>query len=69
MIPLNIDNPEVLRRTLEEMEESLIVVDASLIPQQPLDYLEVDISVIVGTLNETIRTLNSVITILNNTKS
>ena len=64
MIPINIDDNDVLRRTLLELEESIPALD---IPLTPIEELPVnaDVSLTVGKVNEIIRSVNALYTSLN----
>ncbi len=68
MIPLNIDDPVVLRRTLEELETRIVILAT---PITPIDALPVGSTLeeTVGKVNEMISGLNAVITTLNLTNT
>ncbi len=64
MIPINIDDPLVLRRTLEDIEARIIIHDTPLSPVPPL--LESDkLGDAIIRINEIADALNLVITRLN----
>jgi len=68
MIPLNIDDTIVLRRTLEELELGIIVLTT---PITPIDELPLGSTLeeTVDKVNEMISGLNAVITTLNLTNT
>jgi len=68
MIPLNIDDAIVLRRTLEELETRIVILP---IPITPIDQLPLGSTLeeTVDKVNEMISGLNAVITTLNLTNT
>jgi len=64
MIPLNIEDPIVLRRTLEEIEEVIPKLDAS---AQTVDKIEdgADLTTVTAKLNEVIGSIDLIISALN----
>ncbi|RLA64023.1 MAG: hypothetical protein DRQ78_06400 [Epsilonproteobacteria bacterium] len=64
MIPLNIEDPIVLRRTLEEIEEVIPKLDAS---AQTVDKIEegADLTTVTAKLNEVIGSIDLIISSLN----
>ena len=65
MIPLDITNPVVLRRTLEEMEASIINLDAPITPIEPLD-TAADLATVLDKVNDLIVSYNTLIANLQN---
>lgn len=68
MIPLSIDEPNVLRRTLEELESKLIIVAT---PISPVDKLptDADLATTIARVNEVIEGFNAVVVVLNATNT
>ena len=66
MIPLNIEDPEVLRRTLLELEKSVPKFDVALSPITELED-SADIVATVAKVNEVIRSINALFAELNTT--
>jgi len=68
MIPLNIEDSTVLRRTLEELEASIIVLGTPITPIDKLP-LAATSDEVIAKINSVIVGLNATITILNNTNT
>ncbi len=68
MIPLNIDDPVVLRRTLEELEAKIIVVATPISPVNKLP-VDADLTTSVLKVNELIDGFNAVVVALNATNT
>ncbi len=68
MIPLNIDDPVVLRRTLEELEAKIIVVATPISPVNKLP-VDADLATSVLKVNELIDGFNAVVVALNATNT
>ncbi len=66
MIPLSIEEPDVLRRTLEEMEASIPKLDQS---AKTVNILEdgSDLATVTKKVNELIGTVNLIVSALNST--
>jgi len=68
MIPLNLDNEVVLRRTLEELEAKIIVVATPISPVNRL-HPDADLATAVLKINELINGFNAVVVALNATNT
>ena len=68
MIPLDLSNPVILRRTLEELETRLIIVAT---PISPIDQLPLDATLeeAVAKINELVSGHNAVVAVLNATNT
>ncbi len=61
MIPLNIEDPEVLRRTLEELEQKIPSTDKPITPVSRLE-LTADLATTVAKVNQLVDSLRTIIT-------
>jgi len=68
MIPINIDDPVVLRRTLEELETRIAILPTPITPVNTLDDAAVIEEIVLKT-NEIVEGLNAVIVALNATNT
>jgi len=68
MIPLNIDDPVVLRRTLEDMEAKIIVVATPISPINKLNPAST-LEVVEAKVNELVDGFNAVVVALNATNT
>ena len=68
MIPLNLEDPVILRRTLEEMEAKIIIVAT---PISPINKIHPDADLVTAVLkiNEIVDGFNAVVVALNATNT
>ena len=68
MIPLSIDDPVVLRRTLEELEAKIIIVATPISPINKI-HPDADLATAVLKINEIVDGFNAVVVALNATNT